>query len=61
MTDEQQQELIEYLEYDQLVADKRRPVARARLSPRANLALWVLRVFVIVVSMMVIYTFIAQL
>ncbi len=61
MTDEERQDLIEYLESDQLVADKRRPVARARLSPTANLALWALRVFVIVVSVMVIYTFIAQL
>jgi hypothetical protein len=61
MTDEERQELIEYLERDQLVADKRRPVSRAQLSRAASVSLWALRVFVVVVSVMVIYTFIAQL
>ncbi len=50
-----------FLERDQLVADKSRHVPRAYLSPRARAALWALRVFVLVVSAMVIYTFFAQL
>jgi len=58
MTDE---ELISYLERDQLVADKERPVPRALLSHNATLGLWALRVFVLVVSAMVIYTFASQL
>ena len=53
-------ELIMVLERDQLVVDKARPVPRARLSARANAALWALRVFVVVVSAMVIYTFVSQ-
>ncbi len=55
------QELILFLERDQLVADTSRPVARARLGPGVNAALWGLRVFVLVVSAMVIYTFVHQL
>ena len=54
------EELIMFLERDQLVLDKARPVPRARLSARANTALWALRVFVVVVSAMVIYTFVSQ-
>lgn len=50
-----------FLERDQLVADTSRPVARARLGTPALFALWGLRVFVVVVSAMVIYTFVAQL
>ena len=50
-----------FLERDQLVADTSRPVPRANLSPRTSLALWALRVFVLVVSFMVIYTFVSQL
>lgn len=56
-----EEELIMFLERDQLVADTSQPVARAHLSPRARAALWGLRVFVLVVSFMVIYTFIKQL
>jgi hypothetical protein len=54
-------ELIMHLERDQFVAETSRPVPRAPLSRRASAGLWVLRVFVIVVSLMVIYTFIDQL
>ena len=50
-----------YLERKQLVADRRRPVARAALSRRARAGLWALRVFCFVVSAMVIYTFATQL
>ena len=50
-----------FLEPDQLVAGRQRTVPRAPLSRRARTALWVLRVFVVVVSAMVIYTFVSQL
>jgi hypothetical protein len=51
------EELVMYLEPDQLVAETSRPVARAELSSRTIAALWALRVFVVLVSLMVIYTF----
>ena len=54
-------ELIMHLERDQFVAETARPVPRATLSPRATAGLWALRVFVVLVSLMVIYTFIDQL
>lgn len=50
-----------YLERDQLVADRNRPVPRARLGRWANVGLWALRVLVAVMGVLVIYTFIAQL
>lgn len=55
------EELVQFLERDQLVEDKSRPVPRAELGRWANVALWALRVFVLVVSAMVIYAFVAQL
>jgi hypothetical protein len=54
-------ELIMHLERDQLVVATSRPVLRAALSPRAARALWALRVFVVLVSVMVVYTFVDQL
>jgi hypothetical protein len=54
-------QLIMHLERDQFVAETSRPVPRAPLSARAIVGLWALRVFVIVVSLMVIYTFVEQL
>jgi hypothetical protein len=56
-----QDELIMHLERDQLVAETSRPLPRAALGVRATAAVWALRVFVVVVSAMVIYTFIDQL
>jgi hypothetical protein len=50
-----------HLERDQLVTETSRPVPRAALSARAAAGLWALRVFVVLVSLMVIYTFIGQL
>ena len=50
-----------FLERDQLVVDTSRPVGRMALSGRMTVALWALRVFVVVVSAMVIYTFVSQL
>ncbi|MDQ6817490.1 MAG: hypothetical protein M3018_08805 [Actinomycetota bacterium] len=55
------EDLVMFLERDQLVADKARSVPRAQLSARTRAALWALRVFVLVVSAMVIYTFFSQL
>jgi hypothetical protein len=54
-------ELIMHLERDQFVAATSRPVRRAALGRRSIAALWALRLFVVVVSLMVIYTFIEQL
>lgn len=54
-------ELIMHLERDQFVAETSRPVSRVALSARATAGLWALRVFVVLVSLMVIYTFIDQL
>jgi hypothetical protein len=54
-------ELIMHLERDQFVAETSRPVPPAALSARATAGLWALRVFVILVSLMVIYTFVDQL
>jgi hypothetical protein len=54
-------EFIMHLERDQLVAATSLPVGRAPLGPRTRAALWALRVFVVLVSLMVIYTFIYQL
>ncbi len=54
-------ELIMHLERDQFVAETSRAVPRAEVSTRAIAGLWALRVFVVLVSLMVIYTFIASL
>jgi hypothetical protein len=54
-------ETIMHLERDQFVAETSRPVLRRPLSPSAVAALWSLRVFAVVVSLMVIYTFVDQL
>lgn len=61
MTAAEEQGLVEFLEHDQLVSDTSRPVSRMALSHRTAAALWALRVFVVVVSVMVIYTFASQL
>ena len=61
LSDVEYEELIEFLERDQLVADTLVPVPPAALSGRAQTLLWALRVFVVVVSAMVVYTFVNQL
>jgi hypothetical protein len=53
--------LSNFLEADQVAAEAERPLPRAPLGRRAVVALWVLRVFVIVMSAMVIYVFVSQL
>jgi len=57
----EEDELIMHLERDQFVAETSRPVPRAPLGLRATVALWALRGFAVVVSLMVVYTFIHQL
>ncbi len=52
---------IEHLQPEQLSVHIRQPVTRATLSPRVQAGLWVLRVFVIFLSVLVVYTFISQL
>ena len=54
-------ELIMHLERDQFVAETSRPVPRAVLGARAVAGLWALRVFVVLVSVMVVYTFLYEL
>jgi hypothetical protein len=49
------------LERDQLVAETSRPLPPAAVGPRALAGLWALRVFVVLLGAMVIYTFVAQL
>jgi hypothetical protein len=50
-----------FLEQEQLVSDRLIAVPPARLSGRAKAALWILRVLALIVSFMVIYTFVSQL
>lgn len=54
-------QLIMHLERDQFVAETARPVPRAPLSSATVAGLWALRVFVVLVSAMVIYTFVVNL
>jgi hypothetical protein len=50
-----------FLEPGQLTAATRRPVPRAQLGRPAMIALWTLRVLVIILTAMVLYTFFSQL
>jgi hypothetical protein len=54
-------EQVIHLDRDQLVTETSRPLARAALSTRAAAGLWALRAAALLVSLMVIYTFIDQL
>jgi hypothetical protein len=55
------EELLFALEPDQLVAASSRPLPRYALSRAANLALWLLRGFVLIITALVVYTFILSL
>jgi hypothetical protein len=55
------EERIMFLEPHQFVSDRSIAMPPARLSRRARAGLWLLRIFALIVSLMVIYTFIAQL
>ena len=54
-------ETLAYLEPAQLVSDTSRRLPRVTLGPRAGAGLWALRLFAIILSLMVIYTFVSQL
>jgi hypothetical protein len=56
-----QDELIMDLERDQFVAATSRPLPPARLSPHATIGLWTLRAVAVLLGLMVIYTFVAEL
>ena len=53
-------ELLFHLELGQFVDEIARPVPRAHLTPRVKIGLWLLRLFILATSIMVIYTVIAQ-
>lgn len=57
----EREQLVEYLETDQLVQERAVPVDRAQLSRRAAAGLWALRVLAVVMAAMVIYTFAVRL
>jgi hypothetical protein len=60
-TEQADQELVMFLERDQFDADTSVPVPRAILNRRLRAGLWALRIFVILISIMVIYTFASKL
>lgn len=55
------EDLVMFLERDQFVADRQRPLEPANIGGRARGALLALRIFVLIVGAMVVYTFLAQL
>ena len=54
-------QLIESLEPDQLVAAVAKPLPRLHLSRPVRIALWAVRIFVLIISSLVAYTFIVKL
>jgi hypothetical protein len=54
-------ELLFALEPDQLVAASSRPLPRYILGRAATLALWALRGFVLIITALVVYTFVRSL
>ena len=54
-------ELIQALEPDQLVAATSKPLPRYQLGHTANVALWFLRIFVLLITALVVYTFVKAL
>jgi hypothetical protein len=55
------EEFVGYLERDQLEAEMDKHLPLAELGRFATAGLWTLRVFVLLLAFMVIYTFVAQL
>ena len=55
---EPDEDLIESLEPDQLVQAVNRPVPRRRLSRGMDVALWALRIWLLLVAAMVVYVFV---
>jgi hypothetical protein len=58
---DRESQLIESLEPDQLVAAVAKPLPRLQLSRTVRIALWAVRIFVLIISVLVVYTFIVQL
>jgi hypothetical protein len=56
---EPEEDLIESLEPDQLVVEMDKPVLRRRLSRPTTAGLWALRLFLLTITAMVIYAFVA--
>ena len=54
-------QLIESLEPDQLVAVVAKPLPRLQLCRPVRIALWAVRIFVLIISALVVYTFIVKL
>ncbi len=54
-------ELVRALEPDQIVAVASQPLPRYVLSRTENVALWALRVFVLIITALVVYTFVISL
>jgi hypothetical protein len=54
-------DLIDGLEPDQIVSSASRALPRMRLGRGAQIGLWALRIFVLFITAMVIYTFVAGL
>lgn len=54
-------ELIHALEPDQLISATSKPLHRYQLSRTANAALWFLRIFVFLMTALVVYTFVKAL
>ena len=55
------EQLIAYLERDQLAAERSAPLPRARLRRSTTALLWALRVAVTVLGALVVYTFVVSL
>jgi hypothetical protein len=55
------EELIHALEPDQLVSETSKPLPRYQLDQIANVALWLLRIFVLSMTALVVYTFVKAL
>jgi hypothetical protein len=55
------EELIQALEPDQLVSATSKPLPRYQLNQIANVALWLLRIFVLLMTALVVYAFVKAL
>ena len=54
-------ELVRALEPDQIVAAASQPLPRYSLSRNGQLLLWGLRIFVMIITLLVVYTFVISL
>lgn len=54
-------ELIDGLEPDQLVSATSRPLQRMQLPLKVHIGLWTLRIFLLIMTGLIVYTFVYQL